>query len=66
MIFAMTLFAVVVVHEFIYEQSCPLDLIVVQGTPIDTDQPQIHYNGKLLALRHENPSPTIGSFRRLS
>ncbi len=38
-IFAMTLFAVVVVHGFIYEQPCPLDLIEVQGTPIDTDQP---------------------------
>lgn len=39
LIFAMTLFAVVVLHEFIYVPSCRHGLIKMEGTPVDTDQP---------------------------
>ena len=40
LIFAMTLFAVVVLHEFEYVPSCRHGLIKMEGTPVDTDQPR--------------------------
>jgi hypothetical protein len=40
LIFAMTLFAVVVLHEFICVPSCRHGLIKMEGTPVDTDQPR--------------------------
>lgn len=35
LIFAMTLFAVVVLHEFIYVPSCRHGLVTMEGTPVE-------------------------------